>query len=100
MPDRRYNFDGKKVLVMGLGRFGGGVDVAEFATKAGAKVIVTDLASRRQSNANKPSVKVKPISFEKGHLHLACCSPVRFLYYYYVVKQCLGGRRYDTSNRR
>jgi len=35
---------GKKVLVMGLGRFGGGVDTAEFAVKAGARVVVTDLA--------------------------------------------------------
>ena len=38
-------FVGKKVLVMGLGRFGGGVDVAKFACNAGAKVIITDLAS-------------------------------------------------------
>ena len=38
-------FAGKKVLVMGLGRFGGGVDVARFACDAGAKVTVTDLAS-------------------------------------------------------
>ena len=29
---------------MGLGRFGGGVDVVKFAHKSGAKVIVTDLA--------------------------------------------------------
>ena len=36
---------GKKILVMGLGRFGGGVDSARFAAKAGGKVIVTDLAS-------------------------------------------------------
>jgi len=36
---------GKKILVMGLGRFGGGVDSAGFAAKAGGKVIVTDLAS-------------------------------------------------------
>jgi len=36
---------GKKILVMGLGRFGGGVDSARFAVKAGGKVIVTDLAS-------------------------------------------------------
>ncbi|MCP4257887.1 MAG: UDP-N-acetylmuramoyl-L-alanine--D-glutamate ligase [Planctomycetes bacterium] len=44
MPDNRYNFAGKKVLIMGLGRFGGGVDCAEFAARAGAKVIVTDSA--------------------------------------------------------
>jgi len=38
------SFDGKSVLVMGLGKFGGGVDSALFAAKAGAKVIVTDMA--------------------------------------------------------
>jgi UDP-N-acetylmuramoylalanine--D-glutamate ligase len=36
-------FEGQRVLVMGLGRFGGGVDVVRFAHKAGAKVIVTDI---------------------------------------------------------
>ncbi|MHC4475736.1 MAG: UDP-N-acetylmuramoyl-L-alanine--D-glutamate ligase [Planctomycetota bacterium] len=36
-------FRAKNVLVMGLGRFGGGVDVAKFACRAGAKVKVTDL---------------------------------------------------------
>jgi len=41
-------FADRKVLIMGLGRFGGGVDVAEFAVRAGAKVIVTDLAPAEQ----------------------------------------------------
>jgi UDP-N-acetylmuramoylalanine--D-glutamate ligase len=41
-------FAGKRVLVMGLGRFGGGVDVAKFAASAGAKVIVTDLESEQR----------------------------------------------------
>ncbi|MBN1392990.1 MAG: UDP-N-acetylmuramoyl-L-alanine--D-glutamate ligase [Sedimentisphaerales bacterium] len=41
-------FAGKNVLVMGLGRFGGGVDAAKFAAGAGAKVIVTDLASEEE----------------------------------------------------
>ncbi|MFH1370428.1 MAG: UDP-N-acetylmuramoyl-L-alanine--D-glutamate ligase [Planctomycetota bacterium] len=39
---------GKTVLVMGLGRFGGGVDVVKFACENGAKVIVTDLAKREE----------------------------------------------------
>jgi len=37
-------FADKTVLVMGLGHFGGGVDAADFASRAGGKVIVTDLA--------------------------------------------------------
>ena len=36
-------FRDKKILVMGLGRFGGGVDVVKFACLVGARVIVTDL---------------------------------------------------------
>ena len=40
----KKDFNGKRVLLMGLGRFGGGVDVVKFAHKAGAKVTVTDLA--------------------------------------------------------
>jgi len=48
MQDYKYEFAGKTVLVMGLGRFGGGIDVARFARGAGAKVIVTDLASAEQ----------------------------------------------------
>ncbi len=45
---RASDLAGKKVLVMGLGRFGGGVDVARFAAGAGARVLVTDLASEEQ----------------------------------------------------
>ncbi len=37
--------NGKTVVVMGLGRFGGGLDSAQFAAGRGAKVIVTDLAT-------------------------------------------------------
>jgi UDP-N-acetylmuramoylalanine--D-glutamate ligase len=44
----KYDFCGKNVLIMGLGRFGGGVDSARFAATAGAKVTVTDLASADQ----------------------------------------------------
>jgi len=40
----RRSLAGRKVLVMGLGRFGGGVDVARFAAGAGARVVVTDAA--------------------------------------------------------
>jgi UDP-N-acetylmuramoylalanine--D-glutamate ligase len=39
---------GKKVLVMGLGRFGGGVDAVRYAAGAGAHVVVTDKATPEQ----------------------------------------------------
>ncbi len=38
-------FENKSVLVMGLGRFGGGADVVSFLCRAGAKVTVTDLSA-------------------------------------------------------
>jgi UDP-N-acetylmuramoylalanine--D-glutamate ligase len=38
----------KTVLVMGLGRFGGGLDAAQFAARVGARVVVTDLATPGQ----------------------------------------------------
>jgi len=40
----REFFRGKRVVVMGLGRFGGGLDSARFARQAGAEVIITDMA--------------------------------------------------------
>ncbi len=40
--------DGKRVLVMGLGRFGGGVDAVRYAAQAGARVTVTDKATAEQ----------------------------------------------------
>ena len=66
MPYPRYDFAGKTVLVMGLGRFGGGVDAAEFALKAGAKVIITDSATEHQL---RDSInKLKKFSNIKFHL--------------------------------
>jgi UDP-N-acetylmuramoylalanine--D-glutamate ligase len=67
-------FAGKRVLIMGLGRFGGGVDSAKFVAKAGAKVIVTDLASRRQlSDSIKQFEEFGDIEF-----HLGSHNPVDF----------------------
>lgn len=41
MPD----FESKRITVMGLGRFGGGVEVTRFLCSHGAQVLVTDLKS-------------------------------------------------------
>lgn len=49
-----YNFKGKKVIIMGLGLQGGGVGAARFMAKRGARVLVTDLKSRKEL---KPSVE-------------------------------------------
>ncbi|MBC8469305.1 MAG: UDP-N-acetylmuramoyl-L-alanine--D-glutamate ligase [Planctomycetes bacterium] len=67
MPDDRYNFAGKKVLIMGLGRFGGGVDCAEFAARAGAKVTVTDSAPAEKLSDSINKLKEFPdIEFHLG----------------------------------
>lgn len=39
-------FHGKHVIVMGLGRFGGGIGVTRWLCGQGAKVLVTDMASK------------------------------------------------------
>ncbi|MFW0862299.1 MAG: UDP-N-acetylmuramoyl-L-alanine--D-glutamate ligase [Candidatus Komeilibacteria bacterium] len=43
-----FNLKEKKVVVMGLGLHGGGVGVAIWAAKHGAKVLVTDMKSRAE----------------------------------------------------
>ncbi|MBD3359814.1 MAG: UDP-N-acetylmuramoyl-L-alanine--D-glutamate ligase [Candidatus Buchananbacteria bacterium] len=48
------DFKNKKVTVMGLGLHGGGVSVAKFLAKKGAKVTVTDLKTKTQL---EPSIK-------------------------------------------
>jgi UDP-N-acetylmuramoylalanine--D-glutamate ligase len=74
MPDDRYNFAGKKVLVMGLGRFGGGVDCAEFAARAGAKVIVTDSAPAEKLSDSIDKLK----EFSDIEFHLGSHDPDDF----------------------
>jgi UDP-N-acetylmuramoylalanine--D-glutamate ligase len=51
---------GKTVLVMGLGRFGGGVDAAKFATGKDAKVVVTDLAGADELAASLAQLSAYP----------------------------------------
>jgi UDP-N-acetylmuramoylalanine--D-glutamate ligase len=59
---------------MGLGRFGGGVDVARFAHGAGAKVVVTDLAS-----AEKLGDSISRLQELEGiEFHLGSHDPVDF----------------------
>jgi UDP-N-acetylmuramoylalanine--D-glutamate ligase len=70
----RESYAGKKVLVMGLGRFGGGVDAAQFACRAGAKVIVTDLASAEQLNNSIRQLE----AFDGIEFHLGSHEPANF----------------------
>ena len=67
MQKQEYNFKGKTVLIMGLGRFGGGVDTAEFTSGRAAKVIVTDLARPHQlSDSINKLAKFSNIEFHLG----------------------------------
>ncbi len=67
IPNTKYDFTDKTVLIMGLGRFGGGVDAAEFAVRAGANVIITDLAARQQlSDSIKKLGEFPDIKFHLG----------------------------------
>ncbi len=67
-------FAGKKVLVMGLGRFGGGVDVAKFVCNASAKVIITDLAGAEQLSGSLGQLK----EFADIEYHLGSHNPADF----------------------
>ncbi len=67
MQDGKYNLSGKIVLVMGLGHFGGGVDVAEFVAGKAEKVIVTDLAQYQQLSSSITKLeKLSNIEFHLG----------------------------------
>jgi UDP-N-acetylmuramoylalanine--D-glutamate ligase len=58
---------GKRVLVMGLGRFGGGVDVVQYAARSGAHVVVTDKAAPEQLQDSLGLVRDLPnIEFHLG----------------------------------
>jgi UDP-N-acetylmuramoylalanine--D-glutamate ligase len=59
-------FRDKKILVMGLGRFGGGVDVVKFACLAGAKLIVTDLAKQDALAESIAQLKGLNITYHLG----------------------------------
>lgn len=48
---------GSRVLIMGLGRFGGGLDSAIFARRAGARVTITDLAPAEKLTASLEDLK-------------------------------------------
>jgi UDP-N-acetylmuramoylalanine--D-glutamate ligase len=53
-------FSGKTVLVMGLGRFGGGGDAAAFASRVAARTIVTDRAKAEELTKSLEQLKDYP----------------------------------------
>jgi UDP-N-acetylmuramoylalanine--D-glutamate ligase len=57
---------GKRVTVMGLGRFGGGVGVARYLVKQGADVLVTDTLPADQIKDSLDKLKGLPIDYRLG----------------------------------
>lgn len=63
--DRMY-FQDKRVVIMGLGRFGGGLDSALFMAKSGARVLVTDLAEKADLEDALSDLKDFDIEYRLG----------------------------------
>jgi len=69
---KRQFLTGKNVLIMGLGRFGGGVDAAIFALNSGANVTITDSApADKLADSIKQLEQFKEIGFRLGSHDLA-----------------------------
>ena len=62
----QYEFKNKKITVMGLGLFGGGVGVAQFLAKQGARVTVTDLRNTTELSSSIKQLEGLPISYKLG----------------------------------
>jgi len=59
-------FKAKKVVVMGLGLHGGGEGIAKFFCQQGAKVLVTDLKTKKQLKESFDKLKGLPIKYVLG----------------------------------
>lgn len=61
-----YDLKDKKVLVMGLGKFGGGVGVSRFCHEAGANVTVTDMLGRHELHESVEKLADVPVRYHLG----------------------------------
>ena len=59
-------FKNKKVVIMGLGLHGGGVGVAKFFHKQGAKLLITDLRTRKELKESLEKLKAIKAEFVLG----------------------------------
>jgi len=66
MPVKIESFKDKKVTVMGLGLFGGGVGAARFLASQGADVTVTDLKSAEELSASLKRLDDLPVRLKLG----------------------------------
>jgi len=65
------NLRSKKITVMGLGRFGGGVGVARWLAEQGARVTVTDTACAAELADSIAKLEGLAITFKLGGHDLA-----------------------------
>src|SRR3972149_1393134 len=61
-----YPGKNKKVLVMGLGLFGGGVGLVKFLVRRGALVTVTDLRKESELRESLAALKDLPVTYKLG----------------------------------
>ncbi len=52
-----FSFESKRVTVMGLGRFGGGIGAARFLAQQGADVLVTDMADEAKLGESLEAIR-------------------------------------------
>ncbi|MCC6325458.1 MAG: UDP-N-acetylmuramoyl-L-alanine--D-glutamate ligase [Candidatus Brocadia sp.] len=62
----QYDFKNKKITVMGLGLFGGGVGIAQFLVRQGARVTVTDVRTAQELSPSVKRLEGLPISYKLG----------------------------------
>ena len=65
-PMEKESFKGKKITVMGLGLFGGGVGAAKYLASQGADVTVTDLKSAEELSASIKLLENLPVKLKLG----------------------------------
>ena len=61
------NYENKRVTVMGLGLFGGGLGVTKFFCREGAKVLVTDLSTKEKLSASLSELSEYDIEYKLGY---------------------------------
>lgn len=69
--EKRRDWHGVRVLVVGLGRFGGGVGVTRWLAEQGAAVTVTDQAAEESLRASLEAIADLPVKTVLGG-HAAC----------------------------
>ena len=104
---------GKRVTVMGLGRFGGGIGVVQFLAKRGAGICVTDLKTENElaeslsqiENCENVTFRLgehRESDFAEADLSLASCTGTdfadsRFLHTDLTEADFVGARNYAIS---